>query len=64
MDSAAIQQVRRFNRTVTDRIGALSDHYLGRRRPLCEARLIWEIGAEGAEIRVLRSRLSLDSGHM
>lgn len=64
MDLAAIQQVRRFNRTVTERVGALDDQFLGRRRPLGEARLLWEVGAEGAEIRELRARLSLDSGYV
>ncbi len=64
MDDAAIRQVRRFNRTVTERVGALSGRYLGRQRPLGEARLLWEIGPEGAEIRELRARLLLDSGQL
>jgi DNA-binding MarR family transcriptional regulator len=55
--------VRRFNRTVTQRVGALNDRFLARDRPLAEARLLWEIGPEGAEVRSLRSRLELDSGH-
>ena len=58
-----VYQVRRFNRTVTQRVGAFNDHFLGRDRPLAEARLLWEIGPEGCEVRVLRSRLELDSGH-
>jgi GNAT superfamily N-acetyltransferase/DNA-binding MarR family transcriptional regulator len=57
-------QVRRFNRTVTERVGALRDDFLGRGRPLAEARLLWEVGAEGAEVRELRARLSLDSGYL
>jgi DNA-binding MarR family transcriptional regulator/GNAT superfamily N-acetyltransferase len=56
--------VRSFNRTVTERVGALSDHYLGRDRSLGEARLLWEIGADGCELRELRSRLRLDSGYL
>jgi DNA-binding MarR family transcriptional regulator/predicted GNAT family N-acyltransferase len=64
MDSAAVSQVRRFNRTVTQRVGALDDHYLARDRPLGEARVLWEIGTDGAEIRALRARLDLDSGHL
>lgn len=55
-------QVRRFNRAVTQRVGALDDSYLSRGRPLGEARVIWEIGEEGCEVRALRSRLGLDSG--
>ncbi len=45
-------------------MGALNDHYLARGRPLGEARLLWEIGLGGCEVRLLRSRLGLDSGYM
>ena len=62
MDEATVSQVRRFNRLVTQRVGALNDHYLARDRPLGEARLLWEIGDEGCDVRRLRSRLGLDSG--
>jgi len=55
--------VRSFNRTVTQRIGALSDRFLARDRPLGESRMLWEIGADGCEVRTLRNRLDLDSGH-
>ena len=58
-----VEQVRRFNRTVTQRVGALDDHFLARERPLAEARVLWEIGADGCEVRALRARLGLDSGH-
>jgi DNA-binding MarR family transcriptional regulator/GNAT superfamily N-acetyltransferase len=58
-----VGQVRRFNRMVTERVGALNDHYLSRDRPLGEARMLWEIGAEGREVRALRAGLGLDSGH-
>jgi DNA-binding MarR family transcriptional regulator/GNAT superfamily N-acetyltransferase len=58
-----IDHVRHFNRTVTQRIGALSDRFLARDRPLGEARVLWEIGADGCEVRRLRNRLELDSGH-
>jgi DNA-binding MarR family transcriptional regulator/GNAT superfamily N-acetyltransferase len=64
MSDAMVDQVRRFNRIVTERVGALSDHFLGRERPLGEARLMWEIGLEGCEVRLLRARLGLDSGYM
>ena len=57
-----VAQVRRFNRAVTQRIGALDASYLARGRPLGEARVLWEIGEEGCEVRALRSRLGLDSG--
>jgi len=64
MDTAQLQQVRRFNRTVTGRIGVLSDDYLGSGRALGEARLLFEIGRDGANVRDLRARLSLDSGYL
>src|SRR6516162_1885684 len=64
MDSEMIEQVRRFNRTVTQRIGALDDAFLSRGRPLGQARLLWEIGPEGVDVRRLRSRLDLDSGYL
>src|SRR4051794_17867452 len=63
MASAMVDQVRRFNRTVTQRVGALDDHFLARDRPLGEARVLWEIGTQGGEVRALRARLGLDSGH-
>jgi DNA-binding MarR family transcriptional regulator/GNAT superfamily N-acetyltransferase len=56
-------QVRRFNRTVTARVGVLHDRYLGRERPVGEARLLWEIGPLGQDVRRLRDRLGLDSGY-
>ncbi len=59
-----VEQVRRFNRAVTQRVGALSDHYLARSRPLSACRVLWEIGLEGAEVRALRARLEIDSGQL
>jgi DNA-binding MarR family transcriptional regulator len=59
-----VSQVRNFNRLVTERVGALNDHFLGRDRPLGEARLLWEIGTEGVEVRELRRRLDLDSAYV
>jgi DNA-binding MarR family transcriptional regulator/GNAT superfamily N-acetyltransferase len=64
MDSAMVAQVRRFNRVVTQRVGALEDRYLARDRALGEARLLWEISEQGAEVRSLRARLDLDSGYL
>lgn len=60
-----IQQVRRFNRLVTQRAGALEESYLSRGRPLGEARLLFEIGvAGGCDVALLRTRLGLDSGYL
>src|SRR3954462_5141590 len=56
--------VRRFNRTVTEHIGVLDDHYLGGGLSAAEARLLWEIGPGGSELRSLRARLDLDSGYL
>jgi DNA-binding MarR family transcriptional regulator/GNAT superfamily N-acetyltransferase len=64
MDDDQIQQVRRFNRLVTQRVGALDESYLQRGRPLGEARLIFETGRQGADLRRLRARLGLDSGYL
>ena len=64
MADARVEQVRRFNRVVTERVGALNDRFLGRSRPLGEARLLWEIGLGGCDVRLLRSRLALDSGYL
>lgn len=64
MDTGQIEQVRRFNRFVTQRVGALESSYLRRGRPLGEARLIFETGAEGTTVRALRTSLSLDSGYL
>ena len=59
-----IDQVRSFNRIVTQSVGALEEHYLSRRLPLGEARVLWEIGAGGCDVRELRARLDLDSGYL
>lgn len=59
-----ISQARRFNRIVTQRVGALNDHFLARDRSLGEARLLWEIGPEGRDVRALRTQLGLDSGYL
>ena len=64
MDMPLVEQVRSFNRTMTERVGVLNDHFLGRNHPLGEARLLWEVGAKGAELRELRQRLSLDSAYV
>src|SRR3954449_10928100 len=56
--------LRRFNRTYTQRIGALDDSFLGTGRPLNVSRLLFEIGPDGATVRELRERLDLDSGYL
>ena len=62
--SSLVHDVRRFNRTVTEHIGVLADHFLGRGLTPTQARLLWEIGPSGSELRSLRARLDLDSGHL
>jgi DNA-binding MarR family transcriptional regulator/GNAT superfamily N-acetyltransferase len=64
MDQAMVAQVRRFNRVVTQHVGALNERYLARAHSLGEARVLWEIGAEGCDVRTLRARLGLDSGYL
>jgi DNA-binding MarR family transcriptional regulator/GNAT superfamily N-acetyltransferase len=64
MNATHIAAVRSFNRAVAERVGALSDDFLGRKRPLGEARLLWEIGRNGADVRTLRARLGLDAGYV
>src|SRR3954447_551202 len=59
-----VAQIRRFNRTVTQRVGALDDRFLALDRPLALSRLLWEIGTEGGEVVALRARLELDSGQL
>ncbi|MEV0324379.1 helix-turn-helix domain-containing GNAT family N-acetyltransferase [Streptomyces sp. NPDC050658] len=64
MTEEQVTQVRRFNRTVAERVGMLHDHYLGGARPYGQARLLWQIDGEGPhDVRGLRARLGLDSGY-
>lgn len=63
MESTAV--LRRFNRSYTQRIGALDESFLGLGMPLGSARLLFEIGAEEAPtVQLLRARLGLDSGYL
>jgi DNA-binding MarR family transcriptional regulator/GNAT superfamily N-acetyltransferase len=64
MDQTMVSQVRRFNRIVTHRVGALEDRFLARDLSLGEARMLWEIGPQGRDVRSLRMGLSLDSGYV
>ncbi len=57
--------LRRFNRTYTQRIGALDESFLGTGRPLGPSRLLFEVGSgRCASVRELRDRLGLDSGYL
>jgi DNA-binding MarR family transcriptional regulator/predicted N-acetyltransferase YhbS len=56
--------LRRFNRTYTQRVGALDDSFLGLGWPLGASRLIFEIGEAATTVRDLRERLDLDSGYL
>ena len=59
-----VAKVRSFNRAVTQRIGVLNSSYLDCGRSLGEARLLYEIGRDGADVRDLRAKLDLDSGYV
>lgn len=59
-----VDTVRRFNRSYTQRIGALEESFLGTGRPLGASRLLFEVGPDGAAVRELRERLDLDSGYL
>lgn len=59
-----VSTVRSFNRTVTLRVGALDEEFLARELPLGQARVLWEVGVAGCDVRRLRSRLDLDSGYL
>ena len=65
MEPRHVEQIRSFNRLISQRIGALDESYLARGRPLGEARVIFEIGSAGAtDLRRLRRKLGLDSGYL
>src|SRR3954465_5226371 len=73
MDDVMVERVRRFNRAVAQRVGALDDRFLARDRPMAEARLLGgtgrgagvggEGGGGGGGVGPPRPRLGLDSGH-
>ncbi|MGH9830362.1 MAG: MarR family transcriptional regulator, partial [Blastocatellia bacterium] len=64
MNVIQIRAVRSFNRSLTQRIGALNENFLDRGRSLGQARLLYELGREGADLRDLRTRLGFDSGYL
>ena len=59
-----VRQVRSFNRRVTQRVGALQEEYLSRRRSLGASRVLWEIEPDGTDVRSVRARLRVDSGYL
>ncbi len=59
-----IATLRTFKRSFTQRIGVLDDSFLQSGRPLASARLLVEIGPDGALVLDLRRRLGLDSGYL
>jgi DNA-binding MarR family transcriptional regulator/GNAT superfamily N-acetyltransferase len=59
-----VQELRRFNRSYTQRIGLLHESYLGTGRALAPSRLLFEIGLDGARVADLRHQLDLDSGYL
>jgi DNA-binding MarR family transcriptional regulator len=65
MPDLGASTLRRFNRTYTQRVGALEESFLGTGFPLGVTRLLFEIGPDhGAAVRELRDRLDLDSGYL
>ncbi|WP_182524154.1 helix-turn-helix domain-containing GNAT family N-acetyltransferase [Nocardioides dongkuii] len=61
--TSATATLRRFNRSYTQRIGALDESFLGLDLPLGTARVLFEVG-DGAGVQELRARLGLDSGYL
>lgn len=59
-----VSTLRHFNRSFSKRVGVLEERFLGRPRPLGHARLLFEIGPDGAAVRDLREDLGLDSGYV
>jgi DNA-binding MarR family transcriptional regulator len=59
-----ISTLRSFNRSWSQRVGALEDSFLGTGRTLGSARLLFEMGTTGAGVLDLRRRLGLDSGYL
>ena len=64
MSTSPYATLRRFNRAWTQRVGVLDESFLGSGRPLGPARLLFEIGPDGAGVLALRQRLGLDSGYL
>jgi ribosomal protein S18 acetylase RimI-like enzyme len=58
-----ITRVRDFNRYYTQRLGMLTNRFLGQDRPFGQARLLFEIG-DGSGLDALRARLGLDEDYL
>jgi GNAT superfamily N-acetyltransferase/DNA-binding MarR family transcriptional regulator len=58
-----IDGLRGFDRYYSQRLGLLTDNFLGHSRPLGESRLLFEI-AQRIDIERLRSRLGLDAAYL
>ncbi|MEU4620524.1 GNAT family N-acetyltransferase [Actinoplanes sp. NPDC023801] len=63
MEVEQIERVRDFNRYYTQRLGMLTDRFLGQDRPFGQARLLFEIG-DGSSVEALRARLGLDEDYL
>ncbi|SDS95410.1 bifunctional helix-turn-helix transcriptional regulator/GNAT family N-acetyltransferase [Actinoplanes derwentensis] len=63
MEVEQIERVRDFNRYYTQRLGVLTDRYLGQGRPFVQARLLFEIG-DGGSLADLRARFDMDAGYL
>ncbi|HEY1135579.1 MAG TPA: helix-turn-helix domain-containing protein, partial [Nocardioides sp.] len=60
-----VDTLRRFNRTYTQRVGALEESHLGTGRTLGASRLLFEVDRErGSTLAELRDLLGLDSGYL
>lgn len=64
IDPEHVARIRHFNRTITRRIGAFDESFLGEGLSLGMARVLYEIANGLTRVRELRARLGLDSGHM
>lgn len=63
-DPELVARIRHFNRTITRRIGAFEESFLGEGLSLGKARVLFEIANGLTRVRELRARLGLDAGHM
>lgn len=59
-----VATLRRFNRSWSQRVGALDESFLGSGRPLGPSRLLFELRTGGSGVRELRERMGLDSGYL